>query len=508
MAAFQRAHGDDLQPVRVHHRSLGGRDSKKLQASSHADRHPPQHSSAAASIRSRCSRRSGRRSLCVTRWSISISGFRWELLRRVGREDRYQLWHDLSFFSPYVSATVRWMLEDWISTQGLRTPWTPSSAHRAIEAVLEGIEPARLHRRSRANRARRGPQLEELAQDALVTALERWPSRACRTIRGAWSSWPRAKNRALDRPAPKKAGRAQARGSRPRHGGPKRTGARQATNLDAAIDDRRRVTTFFGLRLHVVVIRSSRPTRRGRSHRCACSAASATRGDRARVPRAGAGPSRSESSEPSAPSPSNAFPSRFPEGSEIARTPVVPCSRSPTSSSTSGYGEPGRPPATTGCGPSSARRTRPVSAVSWRESWPRRNQEVSRPRRSHSGNSGVALEGARHSGRRAHPAASIRTPRALGDQLLIGRGLAALSNEPAHSATRRGRTRCKAAIAACHARARTPAGDRTGQGIVALYESLGSSRAIPHRGASNSAPSRSAWPSVQLAPGSRSCGIR
>ncbi|HEV2131291.1 MAG TPA: sigma factor, partial [Longimicrobiaceae bacterium] len=72
---------------------------------------------------------------------------------------------------------------------------TPSDTHRAIEAVWR-MESARLI----AGLARRVGDLglaEDLAQDALVAALERWPETGVPDNPGAWLMTT-AKRRAID----------------------------------------------------------------------------------------------------------------------------------------------------------------------------------------------------------------------------------------------------------------------------------------------------------------------
>jgi RNA polymerase sigma factor (sigma-70 family) len=73
---------------------------------------------------------------------------------------------------------------------------TAPEAHRAIDAVWR-IESARLIA-GLARMVRDVGLAEELAQDALVTALERWPESGIPTNPGAWLM-ATAKNRALDR---------------------------------------------------------------------------------------------------------------------------------------------------------------------------------------------------------------------------------------------------------------------------------------------------------------------
>src|SRR4249919_3885305 len=73
---------------------------------------------------------------------------------------------------------------------------TTSDAHRAIDAVWR-IESARLIA-GLARMLRDVGLAEELAQDALVAALERWPETGIPDNPGAWLM-ATAKNRAIDR---------------------------------------------------------------------------------------------------------------------------------------------------------------------------------------------------------------------------------------------------------------------------------------------------------------------
>ncbi|MFL5278964.1 MAG: RNA polymerase sigma factor, partial [Myxococcales bacterium] len=72
---------------------------------------------------------------------------------------------------------------------------TPSAAHRQIEAVFR-IESAKVIA-AVARMVRDVGLAEELAQDALVTALERWPESGIPDNPGAWLT-ATAKNRAID----------------------------------------------------------------------------------------------------------------------------------------------------------------------------------------------------------------------------------------------------------------------------------------------------------------------
>ena len=193
------------------------------------------------------------------------------------------------------------------------------------------------------------------------------------------------------------------------------------------------------------------------------------RGDRARVPRPGA--DRRPAHRPrQADARRGARPLRGPARRRAAPPGCRRCSRSSTSSSTRATR---RPPATTGCGRRSAR-TRCASAASWPSS--RREEpevhglvalmeiQASRSRRA--------------SARRASPILLLDQNRARWDQLLIRRGLAALARAEALGGAR-GPYALQAAIAACHARARTAGGDGLGAHRGALRRARRSSRRRP-----------------------------
>ena len=90
---------------------------------------------------------------------------------------------------------------------------TASETHRAIDAVWR-IESARLIA-GLARIVRDVGLAEDLAQDALVAALEQWPETGVPDNPGAWLM-AAAKRRAIDQLAPRQAARAQARGAGPR----------------------------------------------------------------------------------------------------------------------------------------------------------------------------------------------------------------------------------------------------------------------------------------------------
>ena len=112
------------------------------------------------------------------------------------------------------------------------TGWPPSDARRAIDAVWR-IESARLI----AGLARMTGDVgvaEDLAQDALVAALEQWPRTGVPDNPGAWLM-ATAKNRAIDRAAPRRDGRAQAAGAGA--GGGAASVADRGDLVDEAADD-------------------------------------------------------------------------------------------------------------------------------------------------------------------------------------------------------------------------------------------------------------------------------
>ena len=150
---------------------------------------------------------------------------------------------------------------------------TASDARRAIEAVWR-IESPRLIA-GLARIVRDVGLAEELAQDALVAALERWPETGVPTIR-APGSWP-PRSTAPSTSCAAQAARAQARGARPRARGASRSG-RARSRRGARRRRRRRPAAP---RSSSPAIRSSRPRRASRS-RCACSAASRPTRSRAR----------------------------------------------------------------------------------------------------------------------------------------------------------------------------------------------------------------------------------
>ena len=101
--------------------------------------------------------------------------------------------------------------------------WRLSDTHRAIDAVWR-IESPRLIA-GLARIVRDVGLAEELAQDALVAALEQWPESGVPDNPGAWLM-ATAKHRAIDLLPPEQAARAQARGARPRARDPAGDGRR------------------------------------------------------------------------------------------------------------------------------------------------------------------------------------------------------------------------------------------------------------------------------------------
>ncbi len=235
---------------------------------------------------------------------------------------------------------------------------TATDTHRAIDAVWR-IESARLIA-GLARMVRDVGLAEDLAQDALVAALEQWPESGVPRQPGRLAHGHRQAPR--DRPPAPEAScsnastRSSAASSRPAGAG----GGRR--DLDAALDDDvgDDLLRLMFTACHPVLSTEARValTLRllgGLTHR----------GDRARVPRPGA-------DRRPAHRPGQADPRRSPASPSRSRAaPSSPpacrrCSRSSTSSSTRATR---RPPATTGCGPRSAR-TRSASAASWPSSRP------------------------------------------------------------------------------------------------------------------------------------------
>ena len=336
---------------------------------------------------------------------------------------------------------------------------TATDTHRAIEAVFR-IEQAKLI--AGLTRMVRDIGLaEELAQDALVAALEQWPTSGIPDNPGAWLM-AAAKHRAIDR----------FRRNKLRERKHEELGyeleIEQETaqpDLDAALDDRRRRRSAAP-RLHRLPPGACRPRRA--SALTLRLLGGLTTDEIARaflVPEptiAAAHRARQAHAERQR----RALRGAARRG---ARRRVCPrCCRSSISSSTRAIR---RPPARTGCGRSSARR-RCVSAASWPSS--RREEpevhglvalmeiQASRSRRAHRpvGRAGAAARpGPRALGPASHPPRSRRAG--------AGGGLECRSRrEPGPYAL-------QAAIAACHARARTRRGHRLGANRRALRRKLG-----------------------------------
>ena len=109
---------------------------------------------------------------------------------------------------------------------------TATDTHRAIDAVWR-IESPRLIA-GLARIVRDVGLAEELAQDALVAALEQWPESGVPDNPGAWLM-ATAKHRAIDRLRRRSDARAQTRRARPRARGP--PARRPRRDLEAALDD-------------------------------------------------------------------------------------------------------------------------------------------------------------------------------------------------------------------------------------------------------------------------------
>ena len=228
--------------------------------------------------------------------------------------------------------------------------------HRAIDAVWR-IESARLIA-GLARIVRDVGLAEELAQDALVAALEQWPESGVPDNPGAWLM-ATAKHRAIDLLRRGKTARAQARGARSRARGRSRHG-RAGPRRRARRRRRRRPPAP-----HVHGLPSGALDRGARRAHAPPARRPDDRRDRARVPRPGA--DRRPADRPGqADARRGARPVRGARAAPSSPRACRRCSRSSTSSSTRATR---RPPATTGCGRRSAR-TRCASAASWPSSCP------------------------------------------------------------------------------------------------------------------------------------------
>jgi predicted RNA polymerase sigma factor len=348
-----------------------------------------------------------------------------------------------------------------------------SGTNRAIDAVWR-IESAKVIA-SLARMLRDVGLAEELAQDALVAALETWPDDGVPDNPGAWLM-ATAKRRALDVLRRRKLLERkheelayeleldQELANR----------AAEAAQDDEIGDDLLRLVFTA---CHPVLS----PDARSRS-RSSCWAASRPTRSRARS-WFRSRRSRSASCAPSARSPKRACRSRCrratrsPSGSRRS-------SRSSTSCSTKATR---RPRATTGCARNYARRrcASAASSPSSRRASPRCTgscalMEIQQSRvRARQGPGG-------------EPILLLDQERGRWDRLLIGRGLAALARAEALGGSL-GRYALQGAIAACHARAAT-AEETDWQRIAALYDALAQIAPSPVVELNRASPSR--WHSV------------
>ena len=225
-----------------------------------------------------------------------------------------------------------------VAAAAVRT-WTASDTHRAIDAVWR-IESARLIA-GLARIVRDVGLAEELAQDALVAALEQWPESGVPDNPGAWLM-ATAKHRAIDLLRRSAAARAQARGARPRAGDRQERRRRRSRRRDRRRRRRRPAAPGVHRLPPGALDRGA-----GGAH-AAPARRPDDRGDRARVP--GPGADRRPADRPRQADPRRgARPLRGPRAApscaaRLASVLEVDLPRSSTRATR-------RPPATTGCGP-------------------------------------------------------------------------------------------------------------------------------------------------------------
>ena len=230
-----------------------------------------------------------------------------------------------------------------------RRPMTQSATHAAIEAVFRIEWPSSLPGSPRM--VRDVGVAEELAQDALVAALEQWPSDGIPDNPGAWLM-ATAKHRAIDTVRRKQAARAEARGARARsrvEGGEPR---RRREALEAALDDDigdDLLRSMF-ISCHPVLSTEARVALTLR-----LLGGLTTDRDRARVPGAGADDRATHRAREAHPRRGAGAVSKC-RAAKSSPSGSRRCSRSSTSSSTKAIPQ---PPATIGCGPRSAKTPSP-----------------------------------------------------------------------------------------------------------------------------------------------------
>ena len=324
--------------------------------------------------------------------------------------------------------------------------------HTTIEAVWR-IESARLI--GGLVRVVRDVGLaEDLAQEALVSALERWPETGIPDNPGAWLMATREEPRHRPPPARPDAG-AQARRARSRryHWSPERR-----SPISRLPSTRMWATTCCGsFSSPATPCSRRRRARRSRSDSSGGSRQTKSRGPSwfrsRRLPSGSSG--RSERL------PRRTCPSRFRAARSLARA-CHRCSRSSTSSSTKDT-----PPrvATTGCGWTSARTRCGLGRIL--------AGLVPDDAEVHGLVALMELQASRARARvgpSGEPILLLDQDRSRWDHLLVHRGLAALARAEALCRPL-GLYTLQAAIAACHARART-ADETDWQRIVALYDAL------------------------------------
>ena len=308
-----------------------------------------------------------------------------------------------------------------------------------------------------------------------MAALERWPDgRAGQPGRVADGDREAPRDRRLRRSTLR---RAQARASSaheleptarasPR---PRRRARRRRRRRSAAADVHRVSSGAVdrgARRAHAAPARRARPPRRSRA-RSSCPSRR----------------SRSASCARSARSPTRSVPFEVPRGAELRRAPGVGARGDLPHLQRGLLGDRGRRLDAAG-----AVRGRAAARPHPRRARARRARGA-RPRRA-DGDPGVARARARRPATASRSCCSIRTARA-GISCSIRRGLAALARARGARRRRRGPYALQAAIAACHARART-AEETDWPRIAALYDALAAA-SRRRRSSSSIARSRSRW---------------
>ena len=297
---------------------------------------------------------------------------------------------------------------------------------------------------------------EELAQDALVAALETWPPTGVPDNPGAWLMTT-AKNRALDRLRQRKL-HAERKHERARRARSRRCSTTRSRSVDAALDD------DIGDDLLRLVFTACHPvlSTEARVALTLKLLGGLTTDEIARAflvpePTIAQRIVRAKRTLAEA-----RVPFEVPRAQPSARSACRRCSRSSTSSSTKATRP---PPASTGRGPRCAR-TRFASGASW-PSCATDEPEV------HGLVALMEIQASRLAARIGPGGEAVLLldqNRARWDQLLIRRGLAALARAESQGGAL-GPYALQAAIAACHARA-VAAADTDWPRIAALYDAL------------------------------------